>query len=156
MNQRFKWVVCLLALALYSCEEDVVHRYCAVDSQDWQKAYKARFHIEPLKTKSEYNLRAEVRVDKRFPYKDLWMVVETKISNDSAQIVYNDTVCVDIIKDNGDMNGDGRNILEYKTAVRCLPLTTKDTLDICVRHIQSVTPVPGVHDVGIMLAPIWK
>lgn len=157
MKKHFILSILVLALTTFwACQDEVVvHRFCAVDCQDWDKAYKARFHIDPFGVESEYNLRAEVRTDRRYLYKDLWLVYETKVSHDST-LVYNDTICMEMIDKNEEMDGDGQNILTYKAAVRCLPLSPTDTVDICIRHIMSHTPLPGVHDVGFQLSPIWK
>lgn len=145
-----RWCYLLFACVLCACEEDMVHRFCAVDSQDWQKSYKARFHLEDLKLRGQYDLSVEARVAKQYLYKDLWLEVETK-KNGEVQAL--DTVCLDVVAASGEMDGSGRNILGYKKPVRSLAIVPTDTLDICVRHILTVTPVPGVHDVGILLVP---
>jgi len=144
-----------LVCSFAACQENFVHRYCAVDSQDWQKQYKGKLHIEDIKEKGTYQLKAEVRIDKQYLYKDLWLEIETHIRTEKSlnDTCYKDTVCIDIIKQNGEMSGTGRNIMEYKTPVREMSLAPSDTLDICMRHILTTKPVPGVHDIGILLIP---
>ncbi len=123
---------------------------CAVEGHDWEKSYKAKFHIEGLKQKGMYMLSVESRVDRTYPCKDLWLVVETKNRGE----LLTDTVTMDIVDADGIMKGKGLNILEYALPVRSMSLASTDTLDICVSHIMTHRPLPGVHDVGILLAPM--
>lgn len=143
--------IILLALATCcSCQENIVHRYCAVDSQNWHPSYKARFHITDIKEKGNYQMTAEVRLDKHYPYRELWLVVETETSRGAH---YSDTLCMDVVGEAGQLDGEGRNIMTYTAPVRKIPLQETDTVDICIHHCLSNASVPGVHDVGFLLEP---
>lgn len=138
----------LLAVALGACQETTIHRFCAVESHDWQDKYKARFHITEIDKAGRYEMTAEARLDKSYCYKDLWMVVETK--GNGTEPIY-DTICIETTDRNGDLDGSGRSILEYQVPLRTLQLKPGDTLDICMKHIMKVQPLSGVHDIGLKL-----
>lgn len=140
----------LLAATCFACQENVIHRFCAVEAQDWQQKYKARFHITDIKQTHVYQLTAEARIDKQYDFQDLWLVVETRNTNGESIA---DTICIETVKENGNLDGTGRNILEYQKDVRTLQLKETDTLDICIKHIMQAHPLVGVHDVGIKLEP---
>lgn len=141
-----------LACTIVACQEDVVHRYCAVDCLDWQPKYKARFHLTDFaKGKGRYALSVEARLSERYPCKDLWLVVETKRNGEALP---NDTVRMSVVNSKGEMKGAGKSILGYTQTLHTMQLHSSDTLDVCIRHIMTVHPLPGVHDVGFLLEPV--
>lgn len=140
----------LLVCSTMACQEYTVHRYCAVDSRNWQRKYMGSFCITDIKKKGQYAVSAEVRLDKHYPFQDLWLSVETKKNGEPLSM---DTVCLDVLDVRGELGGVGKSIMEYSVPVRNLPLSPDDTLDVNIRHIMSTGFLPGVHDVGVLVTP---
>ena len=142
----------LLAGSLGACQEDfsIVHRSCAVESKGWENGVKPAFLVTDLAREGKYALSVEARLGRDYPYKDLWLAVETRMN---GEVLADDTVCLTVVNDRGEMPGTGRNLLEYAKGVRTLEATPMDTLDFCIRHVMSEKSIPGVHDVGIKLVP---
>lgn len=148
----FKMIIIFLLATLFgACQEEFVHRSCAVESQGWQHGYKARFQVTDLSGEGKFRLSVEARLDKAYPYKDLWLAVETRFNGD---VLADDTVCLKVVDDRGEMPGTGRNLLEYAQAVRVLEASPMDTIDFCVRHVMSDKTISSVHDVGIKVMPV--
>lgn len=142
----------LLAVSLGACQEDfaIVHRSCVVECKGWEDAVKPSFHVVDLAREGRYAFSVEARLGRDYPYKDLWLAVETRMN---GEILADDTVCLMVVNDKGEMPGTGRNLLEYAKGIRTLEASPMDTLDFCIRHIMSGKTIPGVHDVGIKLVP---
>ena len=139
----------LLPVCLFTaCQEDMAHQFCAIDCNGWSQNAKARFCIAELKGHKTYDLALEARIGKRYPYRDLWVAVDTRLHGNPYT---SDTLCLDIVSPTGEMDGYGRELLEYQMPVRQFRLDSRDTLEVCVRHIMSAKVIPGVHDIGIRL-----
>lgn len=143
-------IIVLLASAFSACQENIIHLYRAVDSKAWSGKSKATFHITDIKQDGVYRMAVEVRLDRHFQYKDLWLVVGMRNSRGQAS---RDTLQLNVVDAFDELDGKGRNILEYELPYRQLNLQKTDTLDVSIRQIVSAAPIAGIHHVGILLEP---
>lgn len=127
----------------------------------------------------DLDLQVELRIDKRYPYQDLWIVLdqtyETKRERERHLYTtvelkqkkqqekhetfvarhqhYNDTLHLQLI-DGREFSGTGRNLLTYRFPVRKVHLIQHEQGQIVVRHIMDSDTIVGIHDVGISFLPI--
>lgn len=143
----------LLTGSIWSCQEDlvIVHRSCTVESRGWESDAIAAFGVSDLAREGKYLFSVEARLDKSYSYKDLWVVVESRLNGERQSV---DTVCMNVVNEKGEMTGTGRNLLEYSERVRTLEATPMDSLDFIIRHTMSDSTIAGVHNVSIRLVPI--
>ena len=140
----------LLTVLIWGCQENVVHQYRSVDSKCWRSKEKVEFCVDTIRKAGVYDCSLEVRLDRQYYYKNLWLVVETQ--GIRSGFLRSDTVNLAVVDESGEMVGEGRNLLLYQHALAPFMLAKDDSLHIQIHHIMSADSIAGVHDVGIFLS----
>ena len=151
MTRRISRYILLLCLLLIcSCDRTLYHSFYSVDDE-WLPCDTIRFFVsEPIYSWHECRADVELRCNTQYPYKDLWLHVEARLSNDS--IISSDTLCCELFDEYGKQIGTTAGLL-YQTefTFAYLELEGVDTLCINVSHLMN-NAVVGVKDVGLRLS----
>ena len=146
-------IACLLTflLVLGACQSQVAyHHFRHVSSPGWDKSDTLHFDVQPLTEDGCYEVMTELRTDKTYPFQKLTLVVTQKIYP-SGQII-RDVLDCKLVRKEGVIEGDGISSFQYQFHVRYLNLHKGDSLHICVAHNMKREIMPGILDVGVLVA----
>lgn len=155
-----------------------VHTFLPTHSDGWCTTDSITFQLPAVQNANDYDLQVELRIDNRYAYHDLWLVlnqtyqtkqdkrrhtyttIELKQNQEKAKhqsIVpnhqhYTDTLHLQL-SDGNRLNGSGRDLLVYRFPVRTVHLVGQEQATITARHIMDCDTIIGIHDVGISFMP---
>lgn len=178
-----QFIFLLLTSSVFSaCEKtDGVITFRHTPSEGWLHRQSLHIDVPPVEKEKDYQLKLEVRIDKRYAYRDLWLVIdqtyETRKKKPSRAYTtvekrlmevqdlnryvprhqhYTDTVRLTMIDNSisdSYFNGLGRNLITYQIPVRDVHLIRHEQACIRLRHIMDEDTLRNVHDVGISFLP---
>lgn len=152
-------------LFLASCQkQDGANLFVPTHVEGWNKIDTLCFPTYTADYEADHDLQLQARITKKFGYEELWLVVEqhyaytressTEEETDTIAKEFIDTICMPLVDDNGNFNGNGRELLTYNCPIRFVHLHEGENATIRVRHIMDEKTIQGVHDIGIELVPL--
>ena len=96
-----------------------------------------------------YEVLAELRTDKNYPFQKLTLMVTEKVY--PSGLIMHDVLDCRLVSKEGVIEGDGISAFQYQFHVRYLNLHKGDSLHICVAHNMKREIMPGIADIGISL-----
>lgn len=148
-------------LLLASCQQkDGINCFQPVNVEGWHTQDMVTFDIPTLQNGTDYDLQVQVRLVRQYAYKDLWLVAtqtytSTKEENRTEQdIVLQDTVHLQLTDQEGNLTGDGKNLITYKAPIHFIRLGKGMSGQIRLHHIMNEKCIRGVHDIGVELLPL--
>ena len=146
-------IACLLALllALGACQSQVAyHHFRHISSPGWDKSDTLHFDVQPMTEDGNYEVLAELRTDKNYPFQKLTLMVTEKVY--PSGLIMHDVLDCRLVSKEGVIEGDGISAFQYQFHVRYLNLHKGDSLHICVAHNMKREIMPGIIDVGVLIA----
>lgn len=170
----------LASVVLTSCQKsDGTHLFLPTHSDGWDRNDTIVFQIPASQEENDYDLQVELRIDNRYSYQDLWVVlsqayetkqdkqhhsyttVELKQNEEKAKHEtfvshhqhYDDTLHLQL-SDDRRLNGTGKDLLVYRFPVRNVHLVRQEQGTIVARHIMDSDTIVGIHNVGISFLPV--
>lgn len=147
----------LAALSLVACSGYDYHAYRQVGGC-WSCGDTLEFSFRPIDDKPArvVELFIGVRSSASYPYKDIWVAVET-MSGGNDSIWCRDTVCCRLYGEDGRRNGSTVGILYgNEFFVDTVRVSSHCDNRFRVFHIMSDTLLSGVYDIGVRLAPLGR
>lgn len=144
-------LLCVAAAVLCACG-NYEHKYLSVGGA-WHREQALSFeeNLQALDEARTLDLYVGLRYSAAYPYKSLWVQVETLAGGDS--VISRDTVCCDIYGDNGRRGGSTAGTLYqaefFAASVNAL---WRDVHAVRLQHIMQDSLLQGVYDVGIRLS----
>ena len=141
----------MVALAFTACG-NYEHKYLSVGGE-WRRGQVLSFEgdFSSLDGPNSLDLYVGVRYGAAYPYKNLWLQVETLVGGDS--IISCDTVRCDIYSDNGRRNGStAGSLYQAEFFVAPVNIPWRSTHTVRLQHIMQDSLLQGIYDVGIRLA----
>lgn len=138
------------------------HLFLPTDARGWYRHDSLNFSLPPAEGDTIRSFEIEVRINRRYAYQDLWLVVEqhpakTAIRGSrptSTSDTHPDTLRLKLTDADGNFLGQGRDLLTYAQALtHPIRLSTTDTTRITITHIMDDATIQGVSDVGIHCKP---
>jgi len=89
-------LVCAVVFGLASCDGDRVYEsYTDIPGAAWREDFKPEFEVEIADTARAYNVILNIRNHKDYPYRNLWLLLETgypdgNTSLDTMDLYFND------------------------------------------------------------------
>ena len=140
--------ILFLVLAAASCQKGTcIHTYQSVPHSQWSIRDTLTFHIPPLSQDGEYELLAGIRIQRNFPFNQVWVVVEQNFY--SPMLQHKDTLCIQIADSTGCLLGTGLNLCQYEEPLPPISLHKGQEGTLRLYHIMSKEILPHVHDVGL-------
>lgn len=149
-----------LILLCHSCtKNDGINLFHPTPMDGWSSHDTLNFEVPAVSQTCDFDVQVQVRLTRKYNYSDLWLVVEQdygeadSLANQSSCVTHHlDTVCMKITDEEGNFTGKGRDLLEYSMPVRFVRLQQGEEGVIRVHHIEGMTDLIGVHDVGMEVA----
>ena len=179
-HSTYLGILLVIALLLTSsCQQtEGIHLFRPTPSTGWAQNDTIIYSLPAAEHSSDYDLQVELRIDNRYAYQDLWLVldqtyqtrqeqkrrsyttVELKQRQEQAKHEthishhqhYSDTLQLQLT-DGHRLNGTGRDLLVYRFPIRFVHLVRQEQGTITVRHIMDCDTLQGIHDVGISFLP---
>ena len=140
-----------VALALASCNRNTIYsHYENTPIEGWERFDTLTFSEIPIKANAYYREEIGIRINDRFPFQSLFLVVEQHIR--PSNTVRTDTLSCKLIDNNGYVKGRGLTYYQYSFHLTTLHLNAGDTLDIRIKHNMRKEILPGVADVGMTIS----
>lgn len=146
-----KTILCtLFVMMLASCDEHVAMTSFRAISQDgWEREDTIHVPLDSVKASGDYVLTLHLRLSSapRYPFTD--------ISLQLTQCLHSDTITkalqFPLTTGRSDMAGKGVSLYVYDFPIDTIPLNTGEKGLFIIKHDMRLTPLPGVHDVGLSL-----
>lgn len=137
-------------LLLTACNNNKVYdRYLEVEGEGWDKNEPITFGIDTLKESGLYSLMLGLRVNEKFPFQNLQIVVDCTVFP-SHQTVHDVMECK-VTDKHGVMLGHGVSMFQYELPVRKQFYQKGDSISVIVRHNMKREILPGIIDIGVTL-----
>lgn len=142
----------VLAAVLVGCHDVRLpyHHFIATDPSGWTVTDTLRFAPVTVSSDGQYTITAGVRVDERYAYRDLWLVVEHRCP-EALQPAHRDTVHLILADGYGKWLTQGVVLHETMETVTTRALKTTDAHEFLVYHIMSDQSLVGVNEVGLRI-----
>ena len=151
MRSRAGITAVVLLLLLCGCQQQIAyHQFRHISEPGWDKTDTLHFDIAPLSVDGDYQLHAELRTDKDYPFQQLTIEVLQKVY--PSKETHHDVIVCDLISETGVIEGDGISFFQYQFHVRDLSLQRGDSIHVCISHNMKREIMPGIADVGIRLS----
>lgn len=140
----------LLVMLLGACQPRVAyHHYRHISSPGWDKSDTLHFNIPPVSQSGVYEVVAELRTDKNYPFQKINLIVSQTVIPEGAY--FYDRLDCRLISQNGVIEGDGISYFQYQFHVRDMKLNQGDSIHLCISHNMKREIMPGIADVGILI-----
>lgn len=142
----------VMAAALTACHDVHLpyHHFITTDPSGWTVTDTLRFAPVTVNSDGKYTITAGVRVDDRYAYRDLWIVVEHR-SDEVLQKAHRDTVHLILADSKGKWLTQGVVLHETQETVATTALTTTDAHEFLVYHIMNDQSLVGINEVGLKI-----
>lgn len=141
----------LIILLFIACQSRTVYdQYRHTPVQGWEKNDTLAFNIARLKQGGDYAATVGVRINNKFPFKSLTLIVEQNVLPGGEVVM--DTLRCDLISEKGKSLGQGVGSYQYTFPLRRLRLSEGDSLHVVIRHDMMREIMPGVSDIGYGLS----
>ena len=141
-------IIIAVALALTSCNRHTIYsHYEPVDMDGWERSDTLLFCVNNA-TDSIFSEQLGLRINSKFPYRDLALVVEQRLQHNPC-IIKSDTLYLNLANEDGLFIGKGLNIFHYDVDLGTIVLPKADTLQVSVYHNMRREMLPGVASIGI-------
>lgn len=154
-NYTLLYIGVFVLLILTACNETTVyHDYEQVSSSGWEKNDFLSYHIPPVKDTGNYLEEVGVRINGKFPFQNLNLIIEqTKKNTGERQC---DTLVCRLISKFGYPEGKGVSEYQYLFSLKTLHLEKDDSLYIEIHHDMKREILPGITDIGIKLSKVSR
>ena len=152
MRRNSRWLLLFFTVALVtaSCNRKTIyHHYEHTPMAGWEKNDTLVFTLPTSKTRAVVQRDVEMRISGGFPFQRLYLIVEQTIF--PSNIRRRDTLNCHLIDPEGNIEGNGVSLYQYRFHMSDISLNEGDSLQICIRHNMKREILPDIADVGIRL-----
>lgn len=149
-NNSFLASVCL-CLVLFSCDDNVIyHESFPIQPGNWKADAPAHFAFFVQDTVSGHDLMFNIRNDNSYPYKNLYLFVQTELPNGRLTV---DTLECLLADERGQWFGKGLgnrydNRFRYKVSTR---FPVAGNYNLSVFQAMRDSNLQGITDVGLVI-----
>ena len=137
------------ALLVIGCQRERAipyHHYVTVSEDGWRASDTLRFSLPETLPTGEYQLDLGMRFRPSFPYRGLWLIAETHLSNPTA-VLCDTLVCS--MEDSTALHHQGVTFRQTLQPYRKLHLQEGQTAQIRLRHHMTREVIPAITDLGV-------
>lgn len=155
------FIISVVLVCLYSCDKQRVYdEYKSFDGS-WHKDSIASFEFEQQDTITPYNLFITVRNNSKYPYSNLFLIVE--MQQPESNIIKVDTLEYEMANPDGTLMGEGfasvkESKLWYKEKVKFpVPGSYKINIQQAMREqgkVPGIKQLEGITEVGFRIETI--
>jgi len=118
-----------------------------IDHRQWYADDTIYVQLPPIVETGLYNESFLLRTDRNYPYKELFLKVEHKLTTPDKTIC--DTICL-----HPSDSSIGVNLLQYESVQNVLYLVNGQHWEIRITHLMHRNPLPSISDVGVCVTPL--
>jgi len=142
-------IVLTVALAFAGCNRKTIyHHYEHTPVAGWEKNDTLTFTVK-AKERAVVQRDVELRISGEYPFQRLNLVIEQ--TTYPAGISRRDTLNCDLIDSQGNIQGQGLSLYQYRFHMTDISLNEGDSLCVNIRHNMKRELLSGVTDVGLRL-----
>ena len=142
-------IVLTVALAFAGCNRKTIyHHYEHTPVAGWEKNDTLTFTVK-AKERAVVQRDVELRISGEYPFQRLNLVIEQ--TTYPAGISRRDTLNCDLIDPQGNIQGQGLSLYQYRFHMTDISLNEGDSLCVNIRHNMKRELLSGVTDVGLRL-----
>ena len=142
-------IVLTVALAFAGCNRKTIyHHYEHTPVAGWEKNDTLTFTVK-AKERAVVQRDVELRISGEYPFQRLNLVIEQ--TTYPAGISRRDTLNCDLIDPQGNIQGQGLSLYQYRFHMTDISLNEGDSLCVNIRHNMKRELLSGVNDVGLRL-----
>jgi len=135
---------------LTACNYNKVYdRYLETENEGWEKNEPLVFGIDSLKEGGEYTLALGLRINDRYPFQNLQLIVDQTIFPSQEKV--HDIIECKVTDKHGIKLGHGVSVYQYDFPVNRQLLNKGDSISVVVRHNMKREILPGIIDLGVSL-----
>lgn len=150
---RSKLITLALSIIITGCTGDaLVHRYEHTTPEGWDRKDTLCFDLPTVDKAGYYTLSLGIRTNNNLPYKNVWIVVDSKLENPTK--FSKDTVNIVLTDDDGYLLGKGMRKTQTEQMVGPFMMEAGQTGQIRLYHVMTKEVIPDITDVGLMLEPV--
>ncbi|MCR4995354.1 MAG: gliding motility lipoprotein GldH [Bacteroidales bacterium] len=150
MSKRFFWLL-TIATFLFSCQSRrTYYQYQAVDDRCWSATDTLYFVPDTFTQDGLYTLKAGIRFNEHYPYRDLWLVIEQRTTKPVVS-ARRDTLHLVLANNEGRWLTNGVVLHEAEETVATSRLNMDDAYEFLVYHIMRDQNLTGVTEVGLKI-----
>ena len=152
MRRNSRWLLLFFTVALVtaSCNRKTIyHHYEHTPIAGWEKNDTLLFTFAPVKERAVVQRDVEVRISGDYPFQQLYLVVEQ--TTFPSSIRRRDTLNCRLIDPEGNVQGNGVSLYQYRFHMSDISLNEGDSLQISIRHNMKREILNGVTDIGVHL-----
>ena len=162
MNLRTNFILILVALILFSCDEKRVFDEYKSVSPAWHRDSIVRFELPKLDSVKPYNLYVNIRNNDKYEYNNLFLIVSLEHQSGMTKV---DTLEYEMANPDGELLGEGfsdikENKLFYKEGAIFKPGGQYNvSIKQAVRQNGKVTGVEkleGISEVGFRIESLQE
>ena len=125
----------------------VIHTYLPVPEKGWDRSDTMTFAIPQTTPQGVYYMDIGLRINNRFPYRQLVMVVERTMENPAE--FHRDTITYQLTDERNNLMEGGVNLYQYETESLPITLQRGQGGRVSIRHIMRKETIPSISDIGI-------
>lgn len=138
-----------VALAIAGCNRKTIyHHYEHAPVAGWEKSDTLTFTVK-AKERAVVQRDVELRISGDYPFQQLNLIVEQTAY--PAAIRRRDTLNCNLIDPQGNIDGKGLSLYQYRFHMTDISLNEGDSLCVRIRHNMKREILPGIADVGLRL-----
>lgn len=138
----------------FSCHEKecIYHEYKPIHEKGWDATDTVFFNIPITDTLSTYSVELDIRNTTLYPYKDVYIMVETGYGNKAQKVISSDLICYPLADQKGKWMGTGwGTLLQNSRPLKTLYFTHSGSLTYKIYHKMNDSSLRGIRDVGIKI-----
>ena len=150
-NKAMILLLVIAGLLTAACNRGVVYNhYEHVDNDGWERTDTIHFYVPPVPATGSYRQQLLLRTDNSMPFLNLTVVVEQDVYPSGLKL--RKRIDCPLVEANGHVKGHGISCYQYAFDMDNLELYEGDSLHVYVMHHMKRETMPGVTDVGILVA----
>lgn len=139
-----------VGLCLTDCSEQVLfHEFKHLQNEEWNRADTLEYLLPDSTAAGEYDFSVSLRLTPRFPFRELWIAVDTELSNPMQRL--RDTIRIGFEKEKMNLFVNGVNLSQVDCPVGKIKLENGQSGKVRLFHLMSRETLPCIHDVGVWL-----
>lgn len=150
-NKAILLALAMVALITTACHHGVIYNhYEHVDNDGWERTDTMHFYIPRVAESGIYRQQVMLRTNNSLPFQTVNIVVEQDIYPRGEK--KRKRIDCRLVEENGHVTGQGISCYQYTFDLDKAELYEGDSLHIYVMHHMKRETMPGITDVGILVA----
>lgn len=155
--RRILFIIATVAVIASCTGGKVYDHYEHTPIAGWDKVDMLSYDVPALPDSGFYSTTLGLRINGYYPYQKLTLIVEQTVIHDakvskSSPVTFTDTLNCTLFDRKGEVKGQGVSYYQYHFRISERHLAMGDSLHVTVHHDMQREIMPGIADIGIIVA----